>query len=112
MDGRLARKDFRVVPIAWQTRESIVIGWGGRQTLNQRNWQGAMMMTAHPQQVDTRRDDAWEYDFASPSCLADFTWPEGAELRGNVNLVDEQMIDRQEVAERWERIKTKLLRML
>ena len=69
-------------------------------------------MTTHSEQVGHRESEAWEEDFATPSCLADFVWPEGAELRGNINLVDGQMIDRDEVAAEWTRVKTKLLQKL
>ena len=69
-------------------------------------------MTTHSEQVEQRGGETWEEDFASPSCVADFVWPEGAELRGNINLVDEQMIDRVEVESEWTRLKTKLLKKL
>ena len=69
-------------------------------------------MTTHSEQVAQRHSEIPEDDFASPSCAADFLWPEGAELRGNINLVDEQMIDRLEVAAEWKRLKTKLLKKL
>ncbi len=54
----------------------------------------------------------WDEDFASPSCLKDFIWPEGAELRGNVTPVSEEVIDRQEVDVEWNRIKSKLRKKL
>ncbi len=69
-------------------------------------------MTTHSEQFEQQNDEAWEKDFASPSCAVDFIWPEGAELRGNINLVDEQMIDRVEVDSEWNRLKTKLLKIL
>ena len=57
-------------------------------------------------------DQVWDQDFASPSCLDDFIWPEGAELRGNINLVDQKMIDREEVDFEWNRVTRKLLQKL
>lgn len=69
-------------------------------------------MTTQSDQVERREGEVWEEDFATPSCLADFVWPEGAELRGSINLVDEKMIDRDEVASEWTRVKTKLLQKL
>lgn len=51
----------------------------------------------------------WDIDFPSPSCAQDFVWPEGAELRGNVNLVDRKIIDRRDVASEWRRLRDKLL---
>ena len=57
-------------------------------------------------------DEVWEQDFDTPSDLGSFMWPEGAELRGNINLVDGKMIDRVEVDAAWDRIKKKLLRCL
>ena len=69
-------------------------------------------MTTHSEQYEQLGDETREVDFASPSCAIDFVWPEGAELRGNVNLVDEKIIDRVEVASEWTRLKTKLLEKL
>ena len=71
-----------------------------------------MRMTTHSEQIADAGAGVWEEDFPTPSCAVDFVWPEGAELRGNVNLVDAQMIDRQEIAAEWVRIKTKLLQTL
>ena len=69
-------------------------------------------MVIHQKSIETVPDDLWEDDFRSPSCLADFVWPEGVELRGNVNLVDRKMIDREEVAEEWSRVRDKLLKAI
>jgi len=59
-----------------------------------------------------RMSDTWDVDFPSPSRVEDFIWPEGAEVRGNVNLADRQVIGRDEVEAEWNRVKTKLLKML
>jgi hypothetical protein len=61
---------------------------------------------------DAQADQTWEEDFASPSCVADFVWPDGVELRGNINLVDQKIIDREEVDAEWKRISSKLLQKL
>ena len=69
-------------------------------------------MTTHPGKMEQPASVLSEEDFPTPSCLTDFVWPEGAELRGNINLVAGEMIDREEVATEWNRIKKKLLKKL
>jgi hypothetical protein len=71
-----------------------------------------MVMTPFQEPAVIAPDESWERDFPSPSRVEDFVWPEGAELRGSINLVDQKMIDRVEVAAEWERVRDELLRML
>jgi hypothetical protein len=54
-----------------------------------------------------------DVDFPSPSCVSDFAWPpEGVELRGSINLIDRQVIDRVEVDAEWNRLTAKLQKLL
>ncbi len=58
------------------------------------------------------KDKVFNCDGLNASCAGDFAWPEGAEVRGNVNLANQEAIYRDEVEADWDHETTRLLARL
>ncbi|MBT3198976.1 MAG: hypothetical protein HN350_03580 [Phycisphaerales bacterium] len=69
-------------------------------------------MTTQPDGHNEAAEVVWDRDGVNGSCVADFDWPEGAEVRGSINLGQQNVIDRKEVNDDWLAISNDLLQRI
>ena len=69
-------------------------------------------MTAKDEKLKESSNVVWEQDGISADCASDYIWPEGAAVRGNVNLANKDVIDRKEVDKDWHDVTSKLLKAI
>ena len=66
-------------------------------------------MTRQPDRHNEAAETVWGQDGLNGSCVDDFDWPEGAIVRGSINLGQQNVIDRKEVDDDWRSISSELL---
>ena len=66
-------------------------------------------MSIQPDKHDKTAEVVWDQDGVDGSRVEDFDWPEGAIVRGSINLGQQNVIDRKEVDDDWRQISSELL---
>jgi len=69
-------------------------------------------MTMQPDRHDETVEVVWDQDGMNGSSVEDFVWPDGAMVRGSINLGRRNVIGRKEVDDDWRAISSDLLKRI